>query len=381
SVLALAALAIGTAAAPAARARTFNVSCDAAALESVRGTASANDEEDVVWLAPGCVYPLIFTWTNHPDDGFPVTIRGQGATISGSGERRAFIVLAGSTLYLEDLKGADGFTIGDGGAIYNEGWLTIAKSTVSDSEARTGGGIFNAENATLTVVESTISGNTASEDGGGIRNRKGRLTLIRSTVSGNAAKGSSGDGGGILNDNAGSGAQATATLTNCTVSGNSARFGAGVFNDEGPMVVNHCTFSDNTALGGGNGGAIYHRNYFGSGALTLGNSILANTHVEVGGAYDCVRDPFLPETAITPSGGNLIEDGSCEVVGAFAADPKLGRLSGGPASHPLLPGSPAIDLAQNPNCPGVDQRGAPRPVDGNGDGFVICDLGAFEAGP
>src|SRR5262249_28448530 len=289
SVLALAALAIGTAAAPAARARTFNVSCDAAALESVRGTASANDEEDVVWLAPGCVYQLIFTWTNHPEGGFPVTIRGQGATISGGGERRAFIVLAGSTLYLEDLKVADGFTIGDGGAIYNEGSLTIAKSTVSDSEARTGGGIFNAENAALTLVESTVSG--------------------------------------------------------------------------------------------GNGGAIYHQNYFGSGALTLGNSILANTHVEAGGAYDCVRDPFLPETAITPSGGNLIEDGSCEVVGAFATDPKLGSLSGSPAYHPLLPGSPAIDLAQNPNCPGVDQRGAPRPVDGNGDGFVICDLGAFEAGP
>jgi hypothetical protein len=28
----------------------------------------------------------------------------------------------------------------------------------------------------------------------------------------------------------------------------------------------------------------------------------------------------------------------------------------------------------------LDQRGEPRPVDGNGDGTAQCDIGAFEAG-
>jgi hypothetical protein len=92
-----------------------------------------------------------------------------------------------------------------------------------------------------------------------------------------------------------------------------------------------------------------------------------------------VRDPYLPDNLITPSGGNLIEDGSCDVVGAQSGDPELGAPTGSPAYYPLQPGSPAIDLAQNPNCPGIDQRGGPRPQDGNDDGLHSCDLGSYEA--
>ena len=48
-------------------------------------------------------------------------------------------------------------------------------------------------------------------------------------------------------------------------------------------------------------------------------------------------------------------------------------------THALLPGSPAIDAAIG-DCPDHDQRGAPRPQDGNDDGVAVCDLGAFELG-
>ena len=43
-------------------------------------------------------------------------------------------------------------------------------------------------------------------------------------------------------------------------------------------------------------------------------------------------------------------------------------------------GSPAIDAAVAANCPPTDQRGQ-VPVDGNGDGKVVCDAGAFEFVP
>jgi hypothetical protein len=377
------ALAILTAWASVAHAKTFNVPCDVAALNDAMAAASFNDEEDVLWLAPSCVYPLTGILIAYPDGGFPLTINGSGATLSGKNERTAILVNQGATLYLENVTVTEGSAgvpaTGDGGAIYNAGTLTLTHSTVSQSRAVTGGGILNEENASLTLIESTVSGNTASQDGGGILNRKGRLTLIGSTVSGNSALGSSGVGAGIYNRSSFSGARAIANLTNSTISGNSSRFGAGIYNGEGVVTVSHCTISDNTMLGGGNGGGLYNQNYSGLGSLKLGNSIVANSIAEVGGGYDCVRDPFLPENPITPFGGNLIGDGSCEVVGAFAADPKLGPLTGSPAYHPLLPDSPAIDLAQNPNCPGFDQRGAPRPKDGNGDSLVICDLGAFEA--
>jgi len=65
-------------------------------------------------------------------------------------------------------------------------------------------------------------------------------------------------------------------------------------------------------------------------------------------------------------------------------DPQLGPLqdNGGPTpTHALLPGSPAID-AGGSDCPppATDQRGFPRPVDGNDDGVATCDIGAYELG-
>jgi predicted outer membrane repeat protein len=378
---ALVALAMGIAWSPQAHARAFQVGCDEPALRQAVEEAGFNGEEDAISLAPGCLYALAGIVIAYPDDGFPITIQGNNATISGKDQRTAFLVNTGATLHLIDVtvtKGRAGPTAsGDGGAIYNAGALTLTRSTVSDSEARTGGGIYNLPGASLTLVLSSVTGNTAGLDGGGIRNEEGRVTLIDSTVSHNVANGPNGMGAGVFNDDTPSTpARAILTLSNCTFSGNSSRFGAGVFNDEGRVTVSHCTFSDNTAAEGGNGGGIYHRNYFGGGSFRLGNSILANT---LGGyGYDCVRDPFLPSNAIKTTGVTLVEDGSCEIFGAISGDPKLGALTGHPAHHPLQAGSPALEAAQNLACPGVDQRGTQRPKDGNGDGVAHCDLGSHE---
>jgi hypothetical protein len=46
----------------------------------------------------------------------------------------------------------------------------------------------------------------------------------------------------------------------------------------------------------------------------------------------------------------------------------------------LLPGSLAIDRANDNGCPPTDQRGFTRPVDGDNSPPATCDIGAFEAG-
>jgi hypothetical protein len=43
--------------------------------------------------------------------------------------------------------------------------------------------------------------------------------------------------------------------------------------------------------------------------------------------------------------------------------------------------SPVIDAGDNAACPAVDQRGVARPIDGDGDGIAVCDIGAVEYEP
>ena len=117
----------------------------------------------------------------------------------------------------------------------------VSGGVVSGGEGSDSGGIDNL--GTLTLTNSTVSGNTAGDDGGGIsNNNNGTLTLTNSTVSGNTA----GDNGGGINNNG------TMTLTNSTVSGNTAQFGGGIDND-GTMTLTNSTVSGNAASIDGGG--------------------------------------------------------------------------------------------------------------------------------
>jgi predicted outer membrane repeat protein len=262
-----------------------------------------------------------------------MSIDGGGLiTISGGGTTQVFVVNSGETLALANLAVSYGYN-GMGGAILNEGTLTVSNSTFSGNEAYNGGAIFN-DGGTLMVTNSTFSGNSTYLDGGGgaISNGGGPLTVSNSTFSGNHAY----NGGAIDNYD-------TLTVTNSTLLGNSAN--------------NH-------------GGAIYDEGYFSTTTLT--NTIVANSTSggNCGGGY------------ITDGGHNLDSDGSCSVGPATnpLLDPAGLANNGGPTQTTALQaGSPAINAGNQAVCAAppvnnLDQRGYLRP----GMGATSCSIGAYE---
>lgn len=145
-----------------------------------------------------------------------------------------------------------------------------------------GGGISSVD-ASLTLNDVSVSGNTAASEGGGIVQGGGSLTLNDSSISGNTT------GGGSAGMLAGDG---SVTILNgsSSISGNTttSRDGGGISLNSGTVTLNDTsTISDNTAPGDGGGAFIF------AGSLTLddSSSIRHNTAGwSGGGIYDLGGD-------------------------------------------------------------------------------------------
>jgi uncharacterized repeat protein (TIGR01451 family) len=241
------------------------------------------------------------------------------------------------------------------------GSLTLTGCIVRDNAAgRENGGILAVADlqSDLTITDSTISGNSAPGGiGGGITWSAGTFTLANSTVSGNTAGTA---GGGIITEGGNS-----VTLINSTISGNTAgENGGGLFNVNGPCTLTNVTITNNVAdsdnNGIGNGGGIFNLS---PGTIGLLNTIVGGNTDRGGQAPDC-------SGTITSQGHNLIQStAGCTITGdttgnILGQDPKLGPLAdnGGPTSTQLLlDGSPAIDAGTSIGAPATDQRGITRP--------------------
>jgi hypothetical protein len=257
------------------------------------------------------------------------------------------------------------------------GVFQIASGIVTISGLTIGSGVFglSVQGGTLTMNDSTISGGTTA---GGIITAAGTtLNMNRCTISGNHG---SGEGGGVAN-------RGTATLTNCTVSGNTVNkdgfsnggTGGGVQSDGGSMTLINCTVTGNTAEVAG--GGIQTSN---GGTFQLINTIVSNNSSPSG--PDC-SGTFVSNgyNLIRINGGtgftNNVKHDQVGTAGT-PREPLLGPLqdNGGPnKTHALLSGSVAIE-AGNSSASNTDQRGLARPVDSAtianiGDG---SDIGAYE---
>jgi predicted outer membrane repeat protein len=133
-----------------------------------------------------------------------------------------------------------------------DGPAALSGLTITGSKADVVVGLYNS-GGTLSLTDCTVSGNSATAGAGGLATTAGgTTTLTRVTVSGNTA---SGCGAGLYNDGG------TLSLTACTasgntatVSGNSATDGGGLATtDSGTTTLTRVTVSGNTASGYGGG--------------------------------------------------------------------------------------------------------------------------------
>ena len=357
---------------------------------------------------------------------------GQNVTISGNNAVRVFLVQSGYSLTLKNITVTNGYVGAGypGGAIQTFGTLNIENSTISNSRADLGAGIYANDGSTVTVTNSTISGNQANSGanatGGGILNG-GILTVTNSVFSNNGATNEGGaiasvtsaniSGTSFLNNSAGRGsggiyANGPLTVTNSIFTGNSAGTsgGAGLTVYYTTGTISNSTFTGNVS--GGDGGGIrvagagtvatitnttFSGNtaaYYGGGlyntygAATITNSTFAgngsNYNMFSGNLGDYSGTTTLKNTIIANSangancsgtivdgGGNLVwGDTSCPGINANPLFGTLGNYGGSAMTMPLLPGSPAIN-ATSANCPATDQRGIAR--------GATCDSGAFES--
>jgi hypothetical protein len=123
--------------------------------------------------------------------------------------------------------------------------VTVAGLTLTHGQATDGGALRNDEDLTLT--DCTLTKNTATDDGGAILNR-GTLTLRRCTLTGNTA---GGGGGALYADGFGS-----ITIRDSRISGNTAGGGGGglYLSNSGPTLLTNTAITDNRSTGAGQGG-------------------------------------------------------------------------------------------------------------------------------
>jgi parallel beta-helix repeat protein len=226
-----------------------------------------------------------------------------------------------NTFATETITGpAAGVTVSGGGlsrVFQVDGFVnaSISGLTITGGMAAdVGGGLLNA--GTTALTNCTISGNSARY-GGGLYNGGphpfGSVTLTDCTVSGNSAN----EGGGLFNGGA-------ATLTGCTVSGNSAgQKGGGLANFGGTVALTNCTVSGDFA--GNSGGGLYN-----FGSVTLTNCTVSgnNATINGGGLYNRFGTVALTNCTVsrnaTRYGGGLLNAGTtaltnCTVSGNSAS--------------------------------------------------------------
>ena len=315
-------------------------------------------------------------------NGLTIRDGGDGVTnVSGGGIHNSENLTLVNVALLSNDVGADGHS---GGLAHQNGALVMSGCTVSDNHAgQAGGGGIKIFSGTATITNTTISGNSAVLGGGGINFSDGELSMSGCTISGNSAN----LGGGIW---IGGG---TATVLNSTVSGNSATHNSGgITVIAGTTVVRNSTITGNRADSDNNAAGIGGGMTGSADLLTIHNTIVAGNFRGTGAIPDdvAVLNAASSFNLIGDSGtaGGLTNGMNGNIVGNGGA----GTLHLNTILNPTLAnnGGPAKTHALVTGSPAIDRgsnslalntSGVALTSDQRGPGFTRILDGDLLGGP
>jgi hypothetical protein len=256
-----------------------------------------------------------------------------GASLSG------FTLTNGATRSVEDHGPYAAYPDSAGGGAWAESASAVLSNCVvtGNSAYLSGGGVWQGR-----LMSCRIVGNSARAWGGGTA----KSTLSNSTLTRNSAAGGGGAWNGILD--------------NCLLTGNTASdYGGGVLGDLFEVYLNNCTLAGNSApFGGGVAAGDY-------GSAVLNNCILSSNAAPNGANYAGGLSCMLNYCCTTP------QPEPRQGFGNFTNAPLF--VDAAAANYRLGSESPCIDAGSNAYAPGpTDLDGRPRIANGT------VDLGAYE---
>jgi hypothetical protein len=300
--------------------------CSVAACATIQFAANAAAEGDAILVAAGHYAGSVLIGTNR------LTLRGAGAAVTTiNGGVIAFIRTNDPITSLT----VEGFTIDSGGM---------------------DNGVSLSAIVTFGPVDWVVRGNIIRGNQTGISLGSGGLpgALIENNVIASNAN------FGIHNDRT-----PQVVIRNNTIAANGL---VGYREQYGPPVnsvfVNNIVAFNGTAMTNAIHPAGFEAaspNYFIAFNNLFGNAN-GDTYGDYGGTC-CPPVPYLPSPG----------------TGEISVDPMFRDPANG--DYRLSPGSPSIDAGTNGNAPATDLDGHVRPIDGDGDGTAVVDMGAFESEP
>jgi uncharacterized repeat protein (TIGR01451 family) len=175
-----------------------------------------------------------------------LTIQGQsqnGTIINGTGTNWIFHINPGCNVTIQNLTLTNGKRIDMGGAIQNNGNLTLTNCTFANNTAANGGAICNQRSSNMTVSDCTFIGNSGTSVGGGAIITFGSSYVSDSIFTNNTAA----INGGAINIQSGG----NLTVSGSTFNGNSAHSLGGIISSLGSANIIGNIFINNLSPYGG----------------------------------------------------------------------------------------------------------------------------------